>query len=61
MVPINGAKHWLWCAVDANCDTLDILVQTRRNAKAAKRFPAGLIAQFGHRRVVIIEKLRSYI
>ena len=41
--------------------TLDILVQTRRNAKAAKRFLRRLIAQFGPPRVVISDKLRSYI
>jgi putative transposase len=40
---------------------LDILVQTRRNAKAAKRFLARLIAQFGQPRVIITDKLRSYI
>jgi putative transposase len=61
VIPINGVKHWLWRAVDANGDTLDILVQTRRNAKAAKRFMARLIAQFGKPRVVITDKLRSYI
>ena len=61
VIPINGVKHWLWRAVDANGDTLDILVQTRRNAKAAKRFLARLIAQLGKPRVVITDKLRSYI
>ncbi|WP_090271441.1 IS6 family transposase [Thalassovita taeanensis] len=61
VIPINGMTHWLWRAVDANGDTLDILVQTRRNAKAAKRFMAKLIAQFGKPRVVITDKLRSYI
>jgi putative transposase len=40
VIPINGVKHWLWRAGDANGDTLDILVQARRNAKAAKRFLA---------------------
>lgn len=40
---------------------LDILVQTRRNAKAAKRFFRRLVAQFGEPRVVITDKLRSYI
>jgi transposase-like protein len=53
VIPINGEKQWLWRAVDSNGDTLDILVQTRRNAKAAKRFLARLIAQFGQPRVVI--------
>ena len=46
--------------VDANVDTLDILVQTRRNARAARRFLAKLIAQFGQPRVVVTDKLRSY-
>jgi putative transposase len=61
VIPINGVKHWLWRAVDADGDVLDILVQTRRNAKAAKRFMARLISQFCQLRVVITDKLRSYI
>lgn len=48
VVPINGVKQWLWRAVDTNGDVLDILVQPRRNAKAAKRFLARLIARFGN-------------
>lgn len=60
VIPIRGKKYWLWRAVDANGDTRDILVQTRRNARAARRFLAGLIAQFGHPRVVVTDKLRSY-
>jgi len=61
VIPINGVKHWLWRAVDATGETLDILVQSRRNAKAAKRFMARLTAQFGQPRVVVTDKLRSYI
>lgn len=61
VILINGVKHWLWRAVDTNGDVLDTLVQTRRNAKADKRFMARLIPQFGQPRVVIIDKLRSYI
>ena len=61
VIPINGVKHWLWRAVDANGDTLDILVQSRRNAKAATRFFARLVATCGQPRVVITDKLRSYI
>lgn len=60
VIPIRGKKHWLWRAIDANGDVLDILVQTRRNAKAAKRFLQRLITQFGTPRVVITDKLRSY-
>jgi len=61
VITIRGEKHWLWRAIDANGDVLDILVQTRRNAKAAKRFFQRLVAQFGEPRVVITDKLRSYI
>lgn len=61
VIIIGGKKHWLWRAIEANGDVLDILVQTRRNAKAAKRFFKRLVAQFGEPRVVITDKLRSYI
>lgn len=46
-MPINGVKFWLWHAIDANGDVLNILVQKQRNAKAAKRFLKRLIGRFG--------------
>ena len=61
VITICGKRHWLWRAIDANGDVLDILLQTRRNAKAARRFFQRLIARFGEPRVVITDKLRSYI
>lgn len=61
VVPINGRKVWPGRAVDANGDVLDILVQPRRNAKAARRFLRQLIARYGKPRVVVTDKLRSYI
>ncbi|HDZ52740.1 hypothetical protein LCGC14_0480040 [marine sediment metagenome] len=61
VITIRGKKHWLWRGVDAKGDALDILVQTRRNAKAAKRFFKRLVTKFGEPRVVITDKLRSYI
>ncbi len=60
VIPINGRKFWLWRAVDAKGDVLDILVQPQRNAKAASRFLVRLIARYGEPRVVITDKLRSY-
>lgn len=60
VIPINGRRHWLWRAVDANGDVLDILVQPQRNAKAARRFLKRLIGRFGEPRVVVTDKLRSY-
>jgi putative transposase len=35
---IRGERHSLWRAVDQDGNVLDILVQSRRNKKAAKRF-----------------------
>lgn len=61
VVPINGVKMWLWRTVGGNGNVLDILIQPRRNAKAAKRFLQRLNARFGQPRVIITDKLRSYI
>ena len=61
LIANNGVNHWLWRAVDANGDVLDILVQPRRNAKAVKRFLSRLIARLSDPRVVVTDKLRSAI
>lgn len=47
--------------MDANGGHLEILVQTRRHAKAVKCIRVRLIAQFGQPCVVIMDKLRSDI
>ncbi len=60
VVMIKGRKHRLWRAVDANGDVLDILVQSRRNKAAAKRFFRKLFKTRGQPRVIITDKLRSY-
>ncbi len=39
-VSIRGKKHWLWRAVDQNGFVLEVLVQSPRNAKAARRLCA---------------------
>jgi len=60
-VKINGVTHYLWRAVDQNGIVLDVLVQSRRNAKAAKRFFRKLLR--GLRcvpRVLVTDKLASY-
>lgn len=61
VIMIGGKKLWLWRAIDADGDVLDILVQARRNTTAAKRFFSRLVKQFGQPRVVVTDKLRSYI
>ena len=58
---INGETFWLWRAIDAHGDVLDILVLKHRSAKAAKRFLKRLIARYGQPRVIVTDKLRSYI
>lgn len=60
MIPIKGRKHWLWRAVDANGDVLDILAPSRRNKAAAMRFFRKLFKNWGQPRVIITDKLRSY-
>ena len=54
-------NHYLWRAVDQDGDVLDILVQSRRNKKAAKRFFRKLLKTLRYvPRLVITDKLRSY-
>jgi len=60
VISIRGKKHWLWRAVDQNGNSLEILVQSRRNTKAAKRFMRKLMKQYGIPRVMITDKLCSY-
>src|SRR5437762_2288111 len=37
VIKIAGTTHWLWRAVDQHGVVLDVLVQSRRDARAAKR------------------------
>ncbi len=60
-VKINGTTHYLWGAVDQHGDVLDILVQSRRNAVAAKRFFRKLLKGLHYvPRVLVTDKLASY-
>uniref|UniRef100_UPI00389941AE DDE-type integrase/transposase/recombinase n=1 Tax=Burkholderia paludis TaxID=1506587 RepID=UPI00389941AE len=53
-------KHWLWRAVDQHGAVLDVLVQRRRDAAAAKRLMRKLLRHHGRPRVMVTDKLRSY-
>ncbi len=58
---INGRTHYLWRAVDQQGNVLDILVQSRRNKAAARKFFRKLLKGCGYvPRVVITDKLGSY-
>jgi putative transposase len=59
VITIRGKKYWLWRAVDSKGDVLDILVQSRRNTKAADRFFRKLFKHYGQPRVLVTDKLVS--
>ena len=60
-VTITGRQQYLWRAVDEDGDVLDILVQSRRNRRAAVRFFRKLLERQGCvPRRLITDKLRSY-
>jgi putative transposase len=60
-IKIAGKKHWLWRAVDQAGIVLDILVQGRRDKRAAKRLLRKLLKkQRRSPRVLITDKLASY-
>jgi len=61
VLTIRSQRHYLWRAVDQDGNVLDILVQSRRNKKAAKRFFRKLLKGLQYvPRVIITDKLRSY-
>ena len=68
-VRINGVQHYLWRAVDQDSvplcigygEIVDIYLQKRRNARAAKRFFKRLIRNHGAEpRKIVTDKLGSY-
>ena len=61
VITIAGKKHWLWRAVDQTGFVLDVLVQSRRDQRAAKRLLRKLLKRQGRApRVMITDKLASY-
>ncbi len=60
-IKINGKQHNLWRAIDQDGNVLDILIQSRRNKKAAKKFFRKLLKGLQYvPRVIITDKLKSY-
>lgn len=60
-IKINGIQHYLWRAVDQYGYVIDVFLQQRRDAQAAKSFFKRLITgnQSNHRKIVT-DKLGSY-
>jgi putative transposase len=60
-VRIQGRQHLLWRAVDEDGAVIDILVQSRRNQRAAVRFFRKLLKRQGSvPRELVTDKLASY-
>jgi len=47
VIVIRGKRHWLWRAVDNEGEGLDFLVQSKRDAKAAKKLVRKLLKKQG--------------
>ena len=61
VVTIKGKQFYLWRAVDAQGQVIDILMQRRRNKVAAKKFFRKLLKGTGFApRVMVTDKMRSY-
>jgi putative transposase len=61
VITIAGKRHWLWRAVDQDGMVLDVLVQSRRDQRAAKRLLRKLLKRQGRApRVLVTDKLASY-
>jgi putative transposase len=60
-VTIAGRRHYLSRAVDQDGDVVDVYLQARRNAEAAKRFFRRLLRSHGTSpRKIVTDKLGSY-
>ncbi|WP_407919996.1 IS6 family transposase [Gloeobacter violaceus] len=61
VLKINGQTSYLWRVVDQQGNVLDILVQSRRNKAAAKKFFRKLLKGLRYvPRVLVTDKLASY-
>ncbi len=61
VVTIDGQKHWLWQVMDQDGYVLDVIVQTRRDTKAAKRLLTRLMKKQGVApKRIITDKLLSH-
>jgi putative transposase len=59
-VKISGKQHHLWRAVDQDGEVIDVYLQARRAATAAKRFFKRFLSSGGIPREIVTNKLRSY-
>jgi putative transposase len=61
VVRIAGERMYLWRAVDHEGEVLDMLVQRRRDTRAALRLMRKLLKKQGFEpKLLVTDKLRSY-
>lgn len=61
-VKIRGKQRYLWRAVDQDGEVIDVLLQSRRDGRAAKRFCKRLIRKHGGEpRKIVTDGWRSYL
>ena len=60
-VKVNGERHYLWRAVDDEGEILDVLVQRKRDRKAALKLLRKLLKRQGYvPDSIVTDRLRSY-
>jgi putative transposase len=60
-IKIDGKQHYLWRAVDQDGEVVDVFLQKKRSANAAKRFFKRIVKKHqGEPRKIVTDKLRSY-
>ena len=59
-VRINGEIYYLWRAVDHEGEVLESFVTKKRDRKAALRFLKKAMKRYGHPKIIVTDKLRSY-
>ncbi len=60
-IKIKGKPHYLWRVVDQGGDALDILVQSRKDTNAARKFFCKLLKGLQYSlNIIVTDKLKSY-
>ncbi len=60
-VSIGGRWRYLWRAIDQNCEVLDVLVQAKRDKRAALKLMWEWLKKYGFApRAIVDDKLRAY-
>ena len=59
-VRINGETHYLWRAVDHECEVLEVYATKRRDHRAALEFLKRAMKRYGRPATIVTDRLRSY-